>query len=75
MALPRESKGLFEDSESSLNALPLVDQDSMTDNEEFKIIDDTIKAISRNIRKGDWAYLSKHPEVIKTLKTFRLDLH
>lgn len=63
MSLSRESD-LYEDSETSVDSSPLANHDPATNDDEIKLIDDTIKAISRNMRKGDWAYLSKHPEVI-----------
>lgn len=70
MSFSREST-LFVDSDTSLNAAPLANQDPNTDEEDFKIIDDTIKSVSRNMRRGDWAYLCEHPEVIKTLEAFQ----
>ncbi|ALC41848.1 CG34021, partial [Drosophila busckii] len=32
-------------------------------NEDFNKIDETIKIISKNLRKGDWSYLYQHLEV------------
>lgn len=69
MSFSREST-LCVDSDTSLNASPLANRDRNTDEKDFKIIDDTINAISRNMRRGDWAFLCEHPEVIKTLETF-----
>lgn len=66
MSFSRESD-LYEESESSVDTSPLADHDPETNDDEIKLIDDTINAISRNMRKGDWAYLSNHPEVIKIL--------
>ncbi|XP_060657504.1 uncharacterized protein LOC132792246 isoform X2 [Drosophila nasuta] len=31
-------------------------------------IEETIKNVSRNMRKGDWTYLCRHPEINKQLK-------
>lgn len=38
-------------------------EESITDEHE-NLIDEAIKNISRNLRKGDWTYLGRHPEVI-----------
>lgn len=65
MSYSREST--FVESDTSLNATPLANQDPHTDDEDFKIIDETIDAISRNMRRGDWAYLCQHPEVNKNI--------
>ncbi|KAH8297452.1 hypothetical protein KR044_012081 [Drosophila immigrans] len=34
-----------------------------TSEEDFIQINETIQNVSRNMRKGDWAYLCRHPEV------------
>ncbi|XP_030554281.1 uncharacterized protein LOC115757948 [Drosophila novamexicana] len=39
------------------------DPDQATNEEDLKRIDETIQNISRNLRKGDWTYLGRHPEI------------
>ncbi|XP_064538175.1 uncharacterized protein LOC135428252 [Drosophila montana] len=39
------------------------DPDQATNEEDLKQIDETIQNISRNLRKGDWTYMGRHPEI------------
>ncbi|TDG49162.1 hypothetical protein AWZ03_004462 [Drosophila navojoa] len=40
-----------------------VESEENSDEENMVHIDNTIKNISRNLRKGDWTYLGRHPEI------------
>ncbi|XP_034477536.1 uncharacterized protein LOC117784047 [Drosophila innubila] len=50
---------LFIESDSDENS----DYDNGVIEEDLTKIDETIKNVSRNMRKGDWTYLCRHPEV------------
>ncbi|XP_017866634.1 PREDICTED: uncharacterized protein LOC108616157 [Drosophila arizonae] len=50
---------LYNESESDQ---PVESEENSYD-EDMIYIDNTIKNISRNLRKGDWTYLGRHPEI------------
>lgn len=54
---------LYNESESDQ---PVESEENSYD-EDMIYIDNTIKNISRNLRKGDWTYLGRHPEVFMAI--------
>lgn len=59
----RVESELFHDSDSDQNE----DYDNEVNEEDLAKIDETIKNVSRNMRKADWTYLCRHPEVNKDI--------
>ncbi|KAH8384606.1 hypothetical protein KR093_002642 [Drosophila rubida] len=49
--------------ESEIDVISFIRDHDHESEEDLVPIDETVKNVSRNMRKGDWAYLCRHPEV------------
>lgn len=63
---------LYNESDSD----PPVESEEHSYDEDMIHIDNTIQNICRNLRKGDWTYLGRHPEVfISIYKYFQVFIY